>query len=317
MAVAAPLGGGMKALATLFLAGALTLPGATFYVTVAGLGGEEDYEQRFASLAKEVDKLLKGSSAGSRVETLYGPAATKAKLAEILASIGKSATKQDNVVLLLIGHGTWDGQEYKFNLPGPDVSAIELATMLDRIPAQLLVVNTTSCSGGAMLALKKEGRAVITATKGGTEKNATVFPRYWAEALRDAASDVDKNEVVSALEAFRYANEKTNRFYETQKRIATEHAQIEDTGKSEPVRDPSAANGQGLFASRFALLRLGAAQMAANSPEKRKLIDTKEGIEQKIASLKYQRAAMPSEVYKKQLTDLLVQLAQTQAELDK
>lgn len=301
---------------SLLLAGALVSPAATYYVTVAGLGGEPDYDQRFESLAKEIEKLVKSSAGGARVDTLFGAAATKAKLSEVLAGVAKSATAQDTLVLTLIGHGTFDGSEYKFNLPGPDVSGVELATLLDRIAGQQLIVNTTSCSGGSVHSLIKEGRALITATKSGTEKNAPVFARYWAEALRDASTDADKNEVISALEAFRYANDKTNRFYETQKRLATEHAQIEDTGKGEPTRTPSAENGQGLLAGKFVLLRIGTAQVAANNPAKRKLLEKKEQLEQQIDKLKYQRAAMPTEEYKKQLGALLLSLAQTQAEID-
>lgn len=303
--------------ALLFALFAMGANAANYYVTIAGLGGEEEYEQRFTGLAKEIDKLLKTSAGGGRVETLFGAAATKAKLAEVLSGIAKTATAQDALVVMLIGHGTWDNVDYKFNLPGPDLSSSDLAGMLERIPSQQLIVNMTSCSGGSLSMLKRENRAVITATKSGTEKNATVFARYWTEALRVPASDSDKNEVISALEAYRYANEKTVRFYETQKRIATEHAQIEDTGKGDAVRDPSENNQQGLFASRFALLRLGASQAALASPEKRKLLEQKESIEQEIAKLKYQRAAMPSEEYRKKLTALLVQLAQTQAEIDK
>ena len=97
-------------------------------------------------------------------------------------------------------------------------------------------MNTTSASGGSIPALKKPGRAVITATKSGTEKNATVFARYWVEALQDPAADVDKNEAISALEAFQYAERKTAEFYTSQKRLATEHPQFEDTGKGEPCR---------------------------------------------------------------------------------
>ncbi len=303
--------------ALLFALAAMGANAANYYVTIAGLGGEEEYEQRFTGLAKEIDKLLKTSSAGARVETLSGATATKAKLAEVLAGIAKTATAQDALVIMLIGHGTWDNTDYKFNLPGPDLSSADLAGLLERIPSQQLIVNMTSCSGGSLNALKRENRAVITATKSGTEKNATVFARYWTEALRVPASDTDKNEVISALEAYRYANEKTIRFYETQKRIATEHAQIEDTGKGDAVRDPSENNQQGLFATRFALLRLGSAQAALASPEKRKLLERKEVIEQDIAKLKYQRAAMATEEYRKKLTALLVQLAQTQAEIDK
>jgi hypothetical protein len=218
---------------------------------------------------------------------------------------------------MLIGHGTYDGADYKINLPGPDLSAIELASLLDRVPStRQLVVNMTSSSGGSIDALRKENRVIVTATKTGTEKNATVFARYWVEALNDPAADTDKNETVSALEAFRYADQKTARFYETQKRIATEHAMLEDTGKGEGVRAPSPENGEGMLASAFPLLRLGANASAAANPQKLKLLSQKEDLEQQIDRLKYQKAAMPSEEYKKQLGVLLLQLAKTQEELD-
>lgn len=303
--------------ACLFLAAAMAAQGTNYYVTVAGLGGEPEYEQRFTAIAQEIDKLLKGSSGAPRIETLYGPQAVKARVAEVLAGVARTATAQDSLALMLVGHGTFDGVDYKFNLPGPDLSATELAAMLDRIRAPQLVAIMTSASGGAVPALKKEGRVLITATKSGTERNATVFARYWAEALRDPAADTDKNETITALEAYRFANEKTIRFYETQKRIATEHAQLEDTGKRDPVREPSPENGQGLLAARLTLVRLGAAQRAAATPEKRKLLEKKEDLEVRIAQLKYERAAMSTEEYRKRLTALLVELARTQAEIDK
>ena len=59
----------------------------------------------------------------------------------------------------------------------------------------------TSSSGGCIEVLRKPNRVLITATKTGSEKNATVFARYWAEALRDPAADSDKNETVSAQNA--------------------------------------------------------------------------------------------------------------------
>jgi hypothetical protein len=93
--------------------------------------------------------------------------------------------------------------------------------MCDRIPARRqLVVDTTSASGGAIAALERPGRAVIAATKSGTEKNATVFARYWSEALEDPTTDVDKSDSISAMEALTYADHKTAAFYETQKRLA-------------------------------------------------------------------------------------------------
>ena len=120
---------------------------------------------------------------------------------------------------------------------------------LNRIPAgRQLVVDMTSASGGAIATLKKENRIVITATKTGTEKNATVFARYWVDALRDPAADVDKNETISALEAFNYAEKKTADFYTDQKRLATEHPQVDDQQR----------------ASAFPLFRFGAAAAVVN-----------------------------------------------------
>ena len=217
--------------------------------------------------------------------------------------IAREAKPEDDFVLILIGHGSYDGVEYKFNLPGPDISGAELASLCDRVAAKRqLIVNTTSASGGSIGALQKPGRIVIAATKTGTEKNATVFARYWVEALHDPSADTDKNEAISALEAFQYADRKTASFYESQKRLATEHAVIEDTGKNEAVRAASADNGEGLLAANFVLLRLGAAQNAANDPAKRALLEKKEDLERKIDILKYQKAAMSAEDYKKQLS---------------
>src|SRR6202049_366464 len=289
-----------------------------YYVTVAGLGGEPDYEQRFTALAKDLDKLFKAAASDAHVYTFTGSDATKARMTDTLAQIAREAKAEDEFTLILIGHGSYDGEEYKFNLPGPDISGEDLAILCDRIPAKRqLIVNTTSASGGSIGALQKSGRVIIAATKTGTEKNATVFARYWVDALRDGSADTDKNDAISALEAFQFADRKTVAFYESQKRLATEHAVIEDTGKKEAVRAASAENGEGLLAANFVLLRLGAAQKAANDPAKRALVDKKEELERKIDTLKYQKAAMSAEDYKSQLSAALLEHARVQGDLDK
>jgi hypothetical protein len=305
-------------LMVLAAAAALSLPAATHYVTVAGLGGEPDYEQRFTNWARTIDQVLHESRTDAAIDTLVGSEATRDRLRAVLDQAAQDCGPGDAFVLMLIGHGSYDGYDYKFNLPGPDITASELANLLSHVRAQRqLVVVMTSASGGALEALRKENRVLIVATKSGTEKNATVFARYWAEALRDPAADTDKNETITALEAFRYASRKTAAFYESQKRLATEHPLLEDTGAGEGARDPSPEQGEGRLAAAFTLLRFGAAQAAARDPAKRKLLAAKEELEQRIDLLKYQKAAMSEEDYKKQLTALLLELARTQEELDK
>ena len=303
-------------LLVLSLAFALETRAATYYVVVAGLGGEPDYEQRFTATAKDLDRIFRAAGPAAHVYLLIGAEATAKQLAETMSNVARNAQPNDDFALILIGHGSFDGVEYKFNLVGPDVTAREIATMCDHIAARRqLIVDTTSSSGGAVEALERPGRAVVAATKSGTEKNATVFARYWVEALEDPAADTDKSDSISALEAFRYATKKTAAFYDTQKRLATEHAVFNDTGGGEPVRE--AGNGQGALMSSFTLLRLGTSQQAANDPARRALLDKKDQLEQKIDMLKYQKAAMDPQDYKRQLTAALVELAKIQEELDK
>jgi hypothetical protein len=303
--------------AALFLV-AIPARAGIYYVTVSGLGGEPDYEQRFTAMANDLDKLLKASGSEAHVYTLTGAQATRGQMTETLGQVAKQAKPEDDFVLILIGHGSFDGVEYKFNLVGPDISGAELASLCDHIPSKRqLIVNTSSSSGGSISALEKPGRAVVAATKTGTEKNATVFARYWVEALHDPTTDLDKNDTITALEAFQYAETKTAAFYDSQKRLATEHAVFEDTGKGQPVRAAATDTGEGHLLATFTVLRIGAAQRAANDPAKRDLLAKKEELEQQIDMLKYQKAAMAQGDYKKQLTDALIELARVQAELDK
>jgi hypothetical protein len=297
---------------------ALPARAAVYYVTVAGLGGEPEYEQRFTRLAQDLDKTFRASGAEAHVYTLTGSVSTRAHLREILASVAQQAKPQDDFVLVLIGHGSFDGIEYKFNLVGPDISATELARLCNRIAARRqLIVNTTSASGGSVPFLERPGRAVIAATKSGTEKNATVFARYWVQALHDPEADLDKNDEISALEAFQYAQRKTAEFYDSQNRLATEHPVFEDTGKNDAVRGPSVQSGEGLLLSNFILLRLGPEQMAANNPATHALLAKKEELERRIAVLKYRKATMSDEEYKTRLTAALLELARVQEALDK
>lgn len=289
-----------------------------YYVTVAGLGGEPEYDQRFTRLAQDLDKTFKASGADARVDTFTGSSATRAQLRAVLSTIARQAKPQDDFILVLIGHGSFDGMEYKFNLVGPDISGPELAALCNRIAAKRqLIVDTTSASGGSVPVFERPGRAVIAATKSGTEKNATVFALYWVQALHDPEADLDKDDSVSALEAFQYATRKTAAFYDSQNRLATEHAVFEDAGKGEPVHQPSVESGEGLLLSSFILLRIGPAQRAANTPAMRALLAKKEELERRIATLKYQKAAMSEEEYRQQLTAALVALAHVQEGLDK
>lgn len=289
----------------------------TFYVTIAGLGGTPEYEAQFAKWASELARELDGNGPGAHVITLSGPSATRENVRATFSKLAGEVKGDDAFALFLIGHGTFDGLDYKFNLPGPDITAPDLKSLMNAIPAQRqLLVNMTSCSGASFASLVRKDRIVITATKSGTEKNATIFARYWVDALNDPAADTDKNGAVSALEAYRYAESKTAAYFDSQKLLATEHPLFSDTGSDKGVRDPKPDNQQGLLAAAFPLLRKQGDTAKSVAPEKQKLVAKKEELEAKIDRLKYQKAAMPPDEYKQQLTALLLELARTQAQID-
>ncbi|MCC6540234.1 MAG: hypothetical protein IT162_21990 [Bryobacterales bacterium] len=307
----------MKILVSLALLSASVAPCATYYITVAGLGGDPLFDQRFTSLAQELDKLVR-TTPDAKVTTLIGVESAKPRIQQALADAAKNAKAEDTLIVTLIGHGNYDGQDYKVNIQGPDVTAADLAEWMDRVPAQKqAVINTTSCSGASIDMLRRDNRVIVSATKAATERLATQFARFWVEAMRNPEADTDKNEVVSVLEAYRFADKKTVGFYETQKRLATEHAMLEDTGKGNGVRAPGPDNGHGLLAGQTPLVRFGTLQQAAKSPEKQALLKRREEVEAKIEALKYTKAAISVADYRKQLGALLLELAKVQEEIDR
>ena len=58
---------------------ACSLRADTYFLTVSGLGGEQEYEQRFSGWAKDLDKLLRAEP-GGKVELLQGKDATKVNI---------------------------------------------------------------------------------------------------------------------------------------------------------------------------------------------------------------------------------------------
>lgn len=283
----------------ILLAALVAAPAAAelHYVIIQGLGGEPSYAERFA---EEVDRIAEGAKQSAtspdNVHVLRGETARREAIADTFTRLADELTEEDQLAVILIGHGSYDAQAYKLAIPGPDFTDRRLAEWLDAIPAQRqLVVNTTSSSGASMETLQREGRVVVTATKSGRERTATFFSKYWAAAFEDPEADVDKNETVTAQEAFDFADAKVQEFFESGKLLASEHARIE-----------------GEMAESFTLARLGSAAEALSDPALRPLLAEKEGIETKIAQLKLKKDAMSETEYFVELQELLIELAQVQ-----
>lgn len=273
---------------------------ATHFLLLEGLGGERRYSENFREQIRGMLAAVRRTAGDEALVTvLAGTAATAGRIESAFGALAGRVSPGDALAVFLVGHGSHDGGGYKFNIPGPDITGAQLKLWLDAVPAaRQLVVSTTSSSGGALDTLKGARRVVITATKNGREKNATVFGEYFAEAFAATEADTNKNDTISALEAFQYAESKVKAHYADNQRLATEHPQL-----------------QGERAESFMLARLGEAAALAEDPSKRELLDRRESLELKIADLTARKDELSQAEFLKELEALLLEMAAIQREI--
>jgi hypothetical protein len=280
----------------------VTAHAATQVLVIAGLGGEAQYEERFTQWSQTMAGAAVTATGDTQsVVRLAGEGATRDAITRELSRIARSLSAGDQFMLMLVGHGSFDGNEYRLNLPGPDITGAELLALLDKIPAGVpqLIVNGTSTSGAISEKWARANRVIITATRGGGERNATRFSGFWAEAMTNDAADRDKDGAVTAQEAYDYATRKVADAFKADASLLTEHAKL--TG-SEP--------------GRFVVARLGAAALFASDPELIALRRQQGGIEGRLAELKPLKAELPREEYYNRIEPVLLELAKLGQKVD-
>jgi hypothetical protein len=144
---------------------------------------------------------------------------------------------------------------------------------------------------------------VITATKSGGERNATRFAQYWVEALTSPEADRDKNDTVTAEEAYEFAARKVTDTFKSDAALATEHSRIE-------------APAGGGAPARFVVARLGNTAVLPNDAALAAMLKEQSGIEQQIDEIKARKASLPAEQYYDELEKVLITLAQLDRRID-
>ncbi len=296
-------------------------------LVVVGTPGTPEYEVTYQSwVARWRDTAAKAGADFVAIGDKKSPSGDKApeptpsdhdRLRDWLAD--RSKTKPSGTLwLVLIGHGSFDGREAKFNLRGPDVTDSELAQWLKPIEGPVAVLDCSSSSGPFLSKLSGPNRVVVTATKTGVEQNYARLGQYLAEAWTNPRADLDKDGQTSLLEAFLIAGKQTADFYKTKARLSTEHALIDDNadGKGTPAdwfegirlaRKPKGtAAADGLKAHQFHLIRTERDRQA--SPE---LIRRRNELELQVAALQDKKKTLEEADYYRQLETLMVEVART------
>lgn len=279
--------------------------GRSFLVVVAGIGGDDAFTSRFAAWSSDMrgaaesrmdvplDRIV---HLAENVVDGVDARSTKIEIARAIARFAEAAEPGDTVFVLLIGHGTARGDRILFNIPGPDLGSAELAAMIaphDQL--RWVIVNTSSSSGPFAPALSGPNRVIVTATSNAAERYSTVFAEHFIAAYADDGADTDKNGRISVLEAFEFARREVTRQYNTEGRLQSEHAVLDDEG--------SLAGTTYLESDRT----LYSGGLPAGELER--LLGERETLESRIEHLIAEKTVLDPVVYDDRLEALLIELA--------
>lgn len=277
-----------------------------YAVIINGPGGEAAYTKQFEEWTQQLQTVL-SDRYGFDAKHITVPRATAEEVKGVFGTL-KTQLAADNVLFVfLIGHGSFDGKESKFNLVGPDLAASEYNALLSSLPTRRVVVfNMSSASGEFIKSLAAKGRIVVTATRNGQETNATRFTGFFISALQATDADTDQDGHTSVLEAFVYANRLTAEFYKRGGRLATEHALLDDNGDG--VGHEKVEAGEGLLARATYLDSLSVDEAAATAATGR-LLKERTRLEGEIEQLIARKGNMNETEYDSTLERLFIELA--------
>lgn len=286
------------------------LAAQTQLVIISGIGGDPRYTRQFgemsAALAQAANTRARVPDTSivwlgdttSHANKWFRGASTRDNVERTLSRLA-ARPGSDPVVVVLIGHGSGEGADTRISLPGPDVTAADFARMLDRFGTRRVAfVNLTSGSGDMLPVLASPTRVVVTATKSAFQRNESQFGRFFVDAFARDGADSDKDARISMLEAFRYAEAETKRFYETDNKLSTETSQLADAGQ---------------LASRFYLT--GASTSAASSGRLATLYGERTALDERIEALKRKKSSMTGDAYDSELETILLELARKSREI--
>jgi hypothetical protein len=291
-----------------------------FLLIVVGLAGDPEHGAQFQKWGTALaDASAKVGVAPDRLVFLAdskepGPRvsgrSTREEIDKALTAFAKTAAPEDVVYVVLFGHGSFDGQTARFNLPGPDMTAADFNTQLKKLRTRNIVfVNTASSSGPFVEELSAPGRTIITATRSGAQQFTTLFGGYFVEAFSTEAADSDKNRRLSMLEAYAYAKTEVARAYEQQGLLATEHALLDDNGDKKGSQDPSPTGAEGKLAAALSLGSAADAVPLPENPKLRALYLERRDLERRVEALRLLKESMPPAKYTSELESLVTDLA--------
>ena len=298
--------------------------GDRFAVVITGASGGEAYATKYAQLRAMFTATLRDSFGytGDHLLVLAEQEnrdvqkATRENVQRVFAGLGKRMTKDDQLLVFLIGHGTLadgSGEDAKFNLVGPDLSASEWADLIKPIPGRLVFVDTTGGSFPFLHKIAARGRVVLTATDSAAQQFETVFPEFFIKAFDDETADTDKSGRVSIWEAFQYASAAVRQWFEQKGELPTERPLIDDTGAG--VGREAQAPGVDGAVARITYLEPEPALELPSDAALAGLVRRRAALEAALEELKARKESLSPDQYAMELEAILTELARVSLQL--
>ncbi|MEP3482740.1 MAG: hypothetical protein ABJZ55_26080 [Fuerstiella sp.] len=290
-------------------------------IVVVGVAGTPEYADEFRSWAEQWRVAATDGQASiqilglSQQDTEADAGVLRDQLLQAVQAASSKKTDEP-LWLVLIGHGTFDGRTARFNLPGPDISSLQLADAFDTSQRPLAIINCSSCSAPFINALSGVDRVIITATKSGQESQYSRFGRYMARAVSRLDADLDRDGQTSLREAWLVAASDTAAFYESEGRLATEHALLDDNGDEagsatttyqdgrlrKNLKEPEKVDGQ--TARKWHLVRSPEEQLLTSDQRQQR-----DDLEAKLEELRKRKTTLTETQYFNQLEGIMLPLA--------
>jgi hypothetical protein len=163
----------------------------------------------------------------------------KESLSNLEKALKEFSKEGEDLWLVWIGHGSYDGRTANFNLRGDDIDSKSVATLLKPFKRRLVILNLFSASAPFLDVLSGENRVIISSTRSAGQRNYSRFGEKLADAISSEDADLDLDGEVSLLEATLAASAKTEAFYTEAQRVVQEHSVLEDN--ADKLGTPTAA----------------------------------------------------------------------------
>jgi hypothetical protein len=295
-----------------------------YVVLIGGLGGTEEYREKFHQYLYQSREAFinKFKVPEENIVTLAGfrspedkfidQISTAENIRNVFTDLSGKVTEDAEVIIILYGHGSFDGKNAVLNIPRQDLKDTDYAELILPLNTKRVVfINTASCSGPFVAVLSASNRIIVTATRSGRERNETVFPKFFISALNDDAADLDKNGDLSWLEVFQYASRETSKWFKDEGLLATEHALLEDSGDKSALQIEDLNSSQDGNLARTTYLKSESDLYLSRTVngKARALLLKKEEIEDRIGNILSEKEKYNENEYYNNLEPLFIRLA--------